>query len=204
VGVSVTVRTDTDGARRSPIKTGHIPGELGVWVFILGDMVIFAVLFLTYLHYRGQQSDLFAASQATLSQNIGAAITVLLLFSSLLVVLALRAVRAQELAIARALLLAAFACGVGYSALKVIEYHDKVSHHMTPATNDFYMFYFVLTGLHWFHLALGMVVLLVLFLICRRPELTARQLGFVEGGTCFWHMIDLLWIVLFPLLYLVR
>jgi len=66
------------------------------------------------------------------------------------------------------------------------------------------MYYFVLTGLHLAHLIFGLVVLSVLFVLSRKPKLSAGQFMFVEGGACFWHMVDLLWIVIFPLLYLVR
>lgn len=88
--------------------------------------------------------------------------------------------------------------------MKLLEWGDKLSAGITPATNDFFMFFFTLTGLHFLHLLIGMVVLGFLVRASRRPLPTPRQLAYVEGGACFWHMVDLLWIVLFPLLYLVR
>jgi nitric oxide reductase NorE protein len=182
----------------------HVPGEVGVWVFIVGDMLVFATLFLTYLYYRADDPELFAASQSELVQTFGAVNTLLLLLSSLLVVAAVRAVRRKLSRVAPWLIAGAFACGIAFSVLKYVEYHDKVAHELTPATNDFFMLYFVMTGLHWFHLAIGLLVLTVLFVLSRKPALSARQSAFVEGGACFWHMVDLLWIVLFPLLYLVR
>jgi nitric oxide reductase NorE protein len=181
----------------------HVPGEAGIWVFIFGDMVIFAVLFATFLYYRGKNVELFDRSQTALNQNYGAVNTVVLLVSSLLVVLAVRAVR-KRMPLAPQLVAGAIACGIIFSLLKVLEYTQKVSHGITPATNDFFMFYFVLTGLHWFHLAVGLAVLTTLYVFTRKPELTERRYAFIEGGACFWHMVDLLWIVLFPLLYLVK
>lgn len=179
----------------------HLPGEVGAWVFILGDMTIFAVLFATFLVARGKDVSLFSSSQVALNQDFGVANTLVLLTSSVLIAWGVRSIREGK-GPASWLFLGAFACGLSFSALKCMEYVGKVHHGITPATNDFYMYYFVLTGLHWFHVALGMVVLLVLFRLARKPSLTDQQLAFVEGGACFWHMVDLLWIVLFPLLYL--
>jgi nitric oxide reductase NorE protein len=185
-------------------ERGHVPGEPGVWVVIGGDMTVFAILFLTYLYYRGDDPTVFESSQATLDQTFGAVNTLLLLVSSLLVVLAVRAIRAGRNAVAPRLIAGAFACGIGFSILKGIEYADKIDADQTPGTNDFYMYYFVLTGLHWFHVIIGLSVLTVLFVLARRPKLTSGQTAFVEGGASFWHMVDLLWIVIFPFLYLVK
>jgi len=180
-----------------------VPGEVGVWVFILGDMAIFAVLFGTFLTGRAADVPLFDVSQSQLNQDYGVANTLLLLVSSLLVVMAVSGVRERR-GRADLLLAGAMACGLAFSALKVIEYAGKVGHGVTPATNEFFMYYFILTGLHWFHLALGLVVLGLLIRLARKPALSSSQFAFVEGGACFWHMVDLLWIVLFPLLYLVH
>lgn len=183
--------------------TKRVPGEAGVWVFILGDMTIFGILFATFLFYRAKRPDIFAESQTLLNQNYGAVNTVLLLVSSLFVVLAVRAVRAN-LNLAPALLLGAFACGVAFSVLKVIEYADKAGHGIGINTNDFFMFYYVLTGLHWFHVLVGLLVVAFLFSLSRKSTMTTQQRSIFEGGACFWHMVDLLWIVLFPLLYLAK
>ncbi|MFC7500784.1 cytochrome c oxidase subunit 3 [Nocardioides sp. GCM10030258] len=190
-------------AARSEEPGRRIPGEVGVWVFIFGDMTIFAVMFATYLQGRSRDTEIFDRSQLALNQDFGVANTVLLLVSSLLVVMAVRAVRERR-GRAEFLLLGAVTCGVAFSALKVVEYVDKTQHQVTPATNDFFMYYFMLTGLHWVHLLIGMGLLGVLVWLARKPTLSDGQLAFFEGGACFWHMVDLLWIVLFPLLYLVH
>lgn len=192
-------------AETSPRSTKHVPGEAGAWIFILGDMCVFAVFFCVYLLERAKDPEVFAHAQATLNANLGALNTLFLLVSSLLVVLAARAVRSPEhSALAPRLFLGALACGGGFLVVKAFEYHEKLAAGVTPATNDFYMYYFILTGLHLGHLVLGMVVLTVLWRFAKKSELTQHQFAFVEGGACFWHMVDLLWIVLFPLLFLVR
>lgn len=182
----------------------HLPGEPGIWVFIFGDMTVFALLFGTYLYYRAEDVALFDASQLALNQTYGVINTLLLLTSSLLVVVGVRALRQRANRIGQWMFAGAMACGAGFALMKFLEYDDKISQGLTPATNDFYMYFYILTGLHFVHLLMGMAVLLVLFIKARAPELDRRQLSFVDSGACFWHMVDLLWIVLFPLLYFVR
>jgi nitric oxide reductase NorE protein len=182
----------------------RVPGEEGVWVFILGDMAVFTVIFATFLYYRGEQPELFNAGRRTLEQSYGVINTVLLLTSSLNVAVGVSAVRRRHTTVAPWLFAGALLCGFGFSAMKFLEYGEKLRHHITPATDSFYMYYYVLTGLHFFHLVLGMVALGFLIRTSRRPDLTRRQFAFIEGGACYWHMVDLLWIVLFPLLYLIE
>lgn len=181
-----------------------IPGEVGVWIFIIGDISVFAVFFTVYLVERSKQVDLFDLSQATLNKNFGAINTVFLLISSLFVVLAVRAMRAVERLLAQRLIVGAFLCGVAFIVVKIFEYHERIAAHEIPTTNGYYLLYFVLTGLHLFHLVIGLAVLIVLWSMARRIELSTNQWAFFEGGACFWHMVDLLWLVLFPLIFLVR
>ncbi|MCX2929980.1 cytochrome c oxidase subunit 3 family protein [Mycobacterium sp. CVI_P3] len=186
------------------VRRNHVPGEAGIWIFILGDMGIFAVLFATFLVYRSKDVALFDDSQQHLNTTFGLINTLLLLASSMLVVLAVSAVRKGTPRPAPLLIAGAIGCGLAFSVLKVVEYTGKIDAGITPQTNTFYMFYFLLTGLHWFHLLLGLAVLSYLLVSARRDRHDARQLAWFEGGGCFWHMVDLLWIVLFPLIYLLN
>lgn len=88
--------------------------------------------------------------------------------------------------------------------VKAFEYHEKFAAGITPKTNDFFMYYFVLTGLHLAHVVIGLVVLLIFARRNRAPAPTSTHIAFFEGAACFWHMVDLVWIVIFPLLFLVR
>lgn len=194
-----------DTADDSPSVERHVPGEPGLWILLFGDMALFTVLFAVYLVHRGAQPALFAESQATLNRALGATNTVVLLASSLLVVLATRAVRHDATRrYAPNLVLGAIACGLCFIAIKAYEYHEKIAAGMVPNTNEFYMYYFVLTGLHLGHVVIGLLVLLGLRGLARKPMSTKTQLVFFEAGACFWHLVDLLWIVIFPLLFLVR
>lgn len=153
---------------------------------------------------RGQDPALFASSQEHLHQSRAVLNTVLLLTSSLCVAAAVKATRTGAGEAARRLLLAALAGGVGFWLVKIVEYGQLFADDLSPATNDFFMYYFILTWLHLLHLLVGMGILAYLASLVRRPELTPKQVGYLEAGGCYWHMVDLIWIVLFPLFYLVR
>jgi nitric oxide reductase NorE protein len=182
----------------------HLPGEVGIWVLILGDMTVFALFFGVFVHYRGHEAALFRHSQMTLNQSYGAINTLLLLTSSLFVVLGVTAVRRRMTSVAPKLFVLAFICGLGFSLIKVLEYSAKARHGISLNTNDFFMYYFVLTGIHFFHLLIGMGVLVFLWRLSLKPNPSEKQITYLEAGASYWHMVDLLWIVLFPLIYLMK
>jgi nitric oxide reductase NorE protein len=191
--------------KAKPRPERHVPGEAGIWVLLFGDMAVFTILFVVYLNRRGENKQLFAQSQDTLNRTFGAVNTLVLLTSSLLIVFAVLALRSERWRhLAQRLTLGGVAVGACFVIIKVFEYHEKVAAGITPSTNEFYMYYFVLTGLHLAHVVIGLGVLLALSRIARKPEPTRTHIAFFEGGGCFWHMVDLLWIVIFPLLFLVR
>lgn len=184
----------------------HIPGEAGLWVFLIGDMTVFAMLFGVYLDARAKEPALFDAERELLGQHFGAINTLLLLCSSLLVVAGVHALRSgTHHRLAARFFGGAFVVGgCGFVAMKAVEWIGKFSDGITPATNDFWTYYYVLTGLHLFHLLVGMGVLAFVYSQARKPGLSPGRFSVVEGGACYWHMVDLLWIVIFPLLYLVH
>jgi nitric oxide reductase NorE protein len=187
-----------------PVSSAHIPGEAGIWIFILGDMLVFALFFSVYVFYRGQNPELYLQSQATLNSNYGAINTLLLLTSSWFVVLAVNAARKNLRKPALTLFALGWLCGAGFAAVKVIEYSEKIQAGIGLTTNDFYMYYFILTGLHFFHVLIGLVLLLFLCGIARRGISKPGDVVLLEGGASYWHMVDVLWIILFPLLYLMK
>ena len=185
-------------------RTRHVPGEVGAWVFILGDLAAFALLFGVWMYYRGKEPVLFADSQLEVHRSFGAINTLLLLTSSLFVITAVRAVRAQMRRVAQAAIGFALVCGVGFLLDKVLEWTDLVANGHGPTANNYFLYFFVLTGLHAFHVLIGMGILTALLRLSRKPSLSKGQFAFVEGGACFWHMVDLIWVVLFALLYLMH
>jgi nitric oxide reductase NorE protein len=185
-------------------KRGHIPGELGVWVLIFGEMTVFASIFASFLYYRSFDVAGFTAAQAHLTKAIGLANTLLLLTSSLFVAKGVQATRLGQVQRAPRRFAAALACALGFIALKSLEYYALFAQGIAIDSNVFFNFYFGLTALHLGHVMIGSIFLGLLTLATGQPLAKPMHYALVESAGCFWHMVDLLWIVIFPLLYLVE
>jgi nitric oxide reductase NorE protein len=181
---------------------GHVPGETSMWFFVIGDLLIFAVYFVGYIYFRGQHQGLFLQSQARLNVDIGAANTVMLLTSSLFVALGTAAARAGNSSNALREWVIAFGFGAAFLLLKLFEWIPEISAGLTPGQNLFFMYYFVMTGMHLCHVALGLVIMC--FVIRNIKTAANPKMSLVETGATYWHMVDVLWLVLFALLYLMR
>jgi nitric oxide reductase NorE protein len=181
----------------------RVPGEPGIWVLVFGDLTMFALFFCSFLFYRSEDPALYRAAQIVLSQPLGLLNTVILLTSSWLLVLGVQASRQRRQRRASTLIAATFACGLGFALVKYVEYGDRLRAGVTPATNDFYMFYFALTGIHLLHVLVGLGVLTWMWMRVRGPAGPGDP-ALLDCGAIFWHMVDLLWVMLFALLYLLR
>lgn len=190
---------------RSPSRwtRGHLPGEVGIWVFIVGDMLVFALFFGVFMIERGQSLEEFRQGRDSLHTAFGAINTLLLLTGSILVVLAVRAVREGLGVRASRLILGAMATGALFIVNKGIEYGDKLGAGLTPADGDFYTLFFAFTGIHLLHLIIGMGALLYMYRLSRHPRPHRGDMATMESCASYWHLVDLLWVVLFPLFYLV-
>jgi len=173
-----------------------------ILTFIVADIAAFGLFFAFFMIGRGAQVALFDRSAALLNADVGMLNTLILVTSSWLVVLAVDGARRGDRRTVRTFLALAFVVGAGFAVTKVIEYGDKVSHGITLLTNDFFMFYFVLTGIHFLHFLIGMGVLAMLWFKAGQEAVDGPLFGWIESGGLYWHMVDLLWIVLFPMLYL--
>jgi nitric oxide reductase NorE protein len=184
----------------------RLPGDAGMWVFVLGDMVIFGAYFIIFMVYRGHQQASFLASQRHLSLASGVVNTLLLLASSRFIALAVAAARAGQVQRARRLVLCGGLCGCGFLLVKAHEWYSLVNAGLTIQHGNFYMFYYAFTGVHLFHVLAGLIVLGVIWAELCRPEGRpgGRRAWLIEAGAIYWHMVDLLWIILFALLYLMR
>ncbi|WP_202033259.1 cytochrome c oxidase subunit 3 [Nocardioides sp. WS12] len=181
----------------------RIPGEEGLWVFILGDMAVFALFFGTILVTRGEDPGMFAAAQHELHPVFGIINTALLLTGSLFVIRGLRRLGDGTAASSRLFALT-LVCALGFAAIKATEYTLLVQEGYSGGSNDFFMYYFVFTGIHLAHLVIGAIIMIFMVRTARRVQVSAGQRKFAECGAIYWHMVDLLWLVLFPLLYLIR
>jgi nitric oxide reductase NorE protein len=193
---------DLGESGRGDAAQGHVPGEPSMWFFVIGDLLIFGLYFVGYIYYRGQNPDLFLQSQARLNVDIGAINTVVLLTSSLFVVLGATAARSGNSTEALRRFVAALAFGAAFPLLKMFEWIPEITAGITPGTNLFFMFYFVMTGLHLCHVLLGLIILC--FVIRNLKTAAQPRISFVETGATYWHMVDVLWLVLFAAFYLMR
>jgi nitric oxide reductase NorE protein len=180
----------------------RLPGDFNVWVFVLGDMVFFAAYFIIFMVVRHRDGDLFLQAQRHLSLTAGVINTLLLLASSRFVALGVASSRAGEVSRAVRRICYGGLCGVLFLAVKVYEWHHEISQGYTLAHNDFFMFYFMLTGVHLLHVVFGLGVLGIVIREIRNPS--RRRSWVAEAGATYWHMVDLLWVILFALLYVMR
>ncbi len=202
-GVSVSALPANDDTADAP-SAPRLAGDLAVWLIILAELLAFGILFLAFAVSRLRHPDVFAASQPTLDTSAGLANTLLLVTGSWCVAHAVQAAEHGQRPATSRWLLAAQGCGAAFVVLKLSEYADKAAAGIDLETNVFYMFYFFLTGFHFLHVLAAMVFLAFLSVSVWRCQQVSQQVHALETGAAFWHMVDLLWIVLFPLVYIVR
>ena len=186
-------------AELSPAGARDAPAIL---TFIAADVMAFGLFFALFMIQRSHDPALFNHASQSLDVRLGVLNTLILVTSGWLVVLAVEAARRGEREPLRRFLLLAMAVGLGFAVSKSVEYSIKISHGLTMLTNDFFMFYFFLTGIHFLHYLVGMGVLAMLWFKAGREAPDGPLLGWIESGGLYWHMVDLLWIMIFPLLYL--
>jgi nitric oxide reductase NorE protein len=182
----------------------HPPGDLAIWVFILAELLAFGVFFTTYAITRMHNVALFDEMQLTLDRQAGALNTVLLITGSWCVARAVAAIQHDDKTKSARWLLWGILAGAGFLAVKMVEYSAKFAVGINLATNTFYMFYLSLTFFHFMHVILGMVILTAVWLKARKGGYSAADHHGMETGASYWHMVDLVWIILFPLVYVMR
>jgi nitric oxide reductase NorE protein len=179
-----------------------VPGQPDMWAFVLFETLVFTAYFGFYLFSRGRNPELFLHSQAHLDLRVGVFNTLVLLLSSWSVARCVQSARAgaYRAALKDVFITAAFA--VVFLFLKVFEWVRLVHGGNGVESNDFFMYYFFLTGIHFVHLLIGFVVLGIIVYQLRSPARRSQEL--VETGATYWHTVDFLWVLIFALLYVVR
>jgi len=197
----VTKQTDQQADQQT---TGILPGDFAIWIFIFAELLVFGIFFIIYAVIRAQNIALFNQYQDTLNREIGAINTVLLITASYFVVRAIHAIREDQADSCARWLGASMAAGAGFLMLKSIEFYDKFSAGIGLDTNTFYFFYISLAFFHFLHVILGMIILLAVWIKTKRGRYSAAEHTGIETGASYWHMVDLVWIILFPLVYIIR
>ena len=189
---------------------------LGMWVFLVTEIMFFGGLFTAYLVYRSAYSTGFQEASNHLDVTWGAINTIVLIVSSLTMALAVRAAQTSAPPkVQVGWILATMTLGTAFLGVKVVEYTDKFTHHLVPGPNFvwpgkfpeaaeiFYSLYFCMTGLHALHMIIGLGIMTVIAIMAWRRQFDASYYTPVEVSGLYWHFVDIVWIFLFPLLYLI-
>jgi nitric oxide reductase NorE protein len=191
-----------DTARDTNKPAKFVPGQPDMWAFVLFETLVFTAYFGFYLFYRARSPELFLHAQAQLDLRIGVFNTLVLLLSSWSVARCVQSSRAGAYrpALKDAFLTAFF--GVVFMVSKVLEWARQIHLGNGFSSNEFFTYYYFLTGIHFVHLLIGFVVLGVVIYQLRSPARRSQEL--VETCATYWHTVDFLWVLIFALLYVVR
>jgi nitric oxide reductase NorE protein len=200
----MTATTQTAALDLDAPRERFPPGDFAIWIFIFAELLVFGLFFLGYAFTRSHHVAMFNESQLQLSRVSGAINTLLLISSSYLVVRAVAAIREGRAQACARWLTGAAVLGAGFIGVKLLEFHAKFAAGISLSTNTFYMFYLSLTFFHFMHVIMGIVILSAIIIKARRGGYSAANHVGVETGASYWHMVDLVWLILFPLVYVIR
>jgi cytochrome c oxidase subunit 3 len=191
---------------------------LGMWIFLITEVMFFGGMFLAYSIYRGKYPDVFAVASSSLNVYIGAANTVVLLCSSFTMVMAVRASQLGKRSGIIFWLILTLILGMTFLGVKAFEWNEKFEMHHVPGMAGFHLdgvgtmqgpasiffsLYFAMTGLHAMHMVVGVGILTMLVFQAKRGKFSAGYWTPVDISGLYWHFVDIVWIFLFPLLYLI-
>ncbi|MBI3405331.1 MAG: cytochrome c oxidase subunit 3 family protein [Acidobacteria bacterium] len=184
-----------------------------MWLFLLTEIMFFGGMFTGYTVYRLKYPQAFVAGSHLLDIRLGGFNTAVLIASSLTMALAVHAAQMGKRKAIIGFLLLTFVLGGVFLGVKAVEYSHKFHDHLVPGPNFealqyretqlFFSFYFAMTGMHALHMVIGMVMMGILIRMAQKGRFTADYYSPVEMGGLYWHFVDIVWIFLFPLLYLI-
>jgi nitric oxide reductase NorE protein len=182
------------------MQSKHLPGDIAAWFFIFAELAVFGILFIGFAVARSLDPNTFHAGRQLLHPWIGLVNTVALITASYLVANAVHRLRSGKTGTQTCLWLAVAVSSV-YVIGKLWEYADLYGQGYNLGTDTFFMFYFFLTFFHWMHVVLGQIILIVLAVKVRNGDYDGSDMNGIESGASYWHMVDLVWLVLFPMVY---
>jgi len=187
--------------------------RLGMWIFIFTELLLFGGLFLVYAVYRSMYSEQFHEAALELNAFIGTINTIVLLVSSMTIAMAITAIQKGNRKLSMLLILITLLLAVAFLVNKYFEWGHKFHINLYPGSDLmlqlehghvlFYGLYFFMTGLHGLHIIIGGIFLLVCYFKVKRSSITTDDNVLLVNAGLYWHLIDLIWIFLFPLLYLI-
>jgi len=189
--------------------------KIGMWLFIFTELLLFGGLFIVYSVYRFMNQDAFHLAAEELNTTIGAINTVLLLISSMTIAMSTSALQFKKKGVTLGLLTVTVILGIVFLVNKYFEWGIKFEHGIWPGSehllNDFsqgeilfFGLYFVMTGLHALHIIIGLAIILVAAWRIHKGTVNENRAALLENAGLYWHLVDLIWIFLFPLFYLIH
>lgn len=193
--------------------------KLGMWVFLAQEVMFFSGVFCMYLIWRWLKPEVFVDASQFLDVTMGATNTVVLLFSSLTAALAIRAAQTNKQGQMKMYLFVTVSCAVVFLVIKYFEYAHKIEAGLLPGQHfkaisanihnpedlqQFFGLYFTITGLHGIHIIIGIGVYIWMIIRAMRGEFGPHNYAALEMTGLYWHIVDIIWIFLFPLLYLIH
>lgn len=178
------------------------PGGLMIWMFILMEFGVFASAFVIFLYMKNQEMLIFSTSQKVLNQKFGFFNTLLLITSGYLIALSNRVYEKNEIKRTIQLLIGGMCLGGGFLLLKGVEYAQKIAAGYTTGVNTFFDFYWMMTAFHAAHVLFGLFLLAYIVYKIKKKRLSSSDDLTLKGSSAWWHMCDVIWVILFPLLYL--
>jgi cytochrome c oxidase subunit 3 len=190
-----------------------VGNRIGMWLFLTTEILLFSVLFIIYAVYHHDYKPGFAVAAEELNRFLGALNTVILLTSSLTVALSITALQKGKNTLCSRLLGATIVMAGLFLVIKSFEWQAKFDHGLYPGSehmldlskgeNLFFGLYFLSTGLHALHVIIGMTLLSIVLWRVRAGKVNAERISLLENSGLYWHLVDLVWIYIFPLYYLI-
>lgn len=177
--------------------------KLGLWAFLATEILLFGALFTSYIVYRMEYPTLFHTEHLKLNRYLGLLNTIILITSSLSIASGISAIKRGKQRVAQACIAVTILFACGFLGVKYVEWTADFAEGLYPGTNMFFSLYFVMTGLHGLHVLVGILVLSVLLVLAFRGKFSEQYWTPVEVTGLYWHFVDLVWIYLFPLFYLI-
>ncbi|MFC2090725.1 cytochrome c oxidase subunit 3 family protein [Bacteroidota bacterium] len=197
----------------SNVHRDDIGSKMGMWLFIFTELLLFGGLFITYVVYRSMHTQAFHLASEELDVKIGTINTIILLISSATVAMSITAIQQKKKKLSMIFLGTTIVLALVFLVNKYFEWGAKFEHGIFPGSEFleqlgygdilFFGLYFFMTGLHAFHIIIGMVLLIVIFFRIKSNKIVYDNFQLLENGGLYWHLVDLIWIFLFPLFYLI-
>jgi cytochrome c oxidase subunit III len=202
----------TSGTEQS--HRDDVGSRMGMWLFLFSELILFGGMFIIYAVYRFFHPQEFRLAAEELDPFIGTVNTIILLTSSLTVAMSITAIQKGRKKLSMSLLGMTFACALVFLINKFFEWSHKISLGIYPQSpvldkmpageKLYFGLYYVMTGIHALHVIIGMAVLGVMFFFIAKGKINQHSFVRLEAGGLYWHLVDIIWIFLFPLFYLIQ